>query len=207
MPAPITDKLKAQEEQQFTGSIRDLFKVRRHFINLLILIFAWIASSFNLYLVIYLLKYLKGDIFTNTMTTNAADIPIVLLGGVAYKFIGLRFSLFIAFLVASVGSLSLLLLSNEYPDITHVMLLLAKGGVKMTFNVVYLANSQIFPAIFAGTAFGICNIGAKLATIFSPYMAEVDPPTPMIVFSVLAIGAAVLSLFIRTAATTNVNTV
>ena len=83
------------------------------------------------------------------------------------------------------------------------MLLLAKGGVKMIFNFVYLVNSQIFPAIFSGTAFGICNIGAKLATIFSPYMAEVDPPTQMIVFSVLAIVAAVLSLFIRTAAKTN----
>jgi hypothetical protein len=77
-------------------------------------------------------------------------------------------------------------------------LLLAKGGVKMTFNIVYLANSQIFPAIFAGTAFGICNIGAKLATIFSPYMAEVDPPTPMIVFTILAVIAAVLSLFVKT---------
>ena len=90
IPGPITDKLKAHEEEQFTGSIRDLFKVRRHLINMLILIFAWKATSFNLYLVTYLLKYLKGDIFMNTKTTNAADIPIFLLGGVAYKFICLR---------------------------------------------------------------------------------------------------------------------
>ena len=58
MPYPITEKLKAQEEQQFTGSIKDLIKVRRHFINLVILIFAWIASSFNIYLVTFLLKHL-----------------------------------------------------------------------------------------------------------------------------------------------------
>jgi len=165
---------------------------------LLILIFAWIASSFNIYLVTYLLKYLDGDIFTNTMTTNAADIPIVVLGGVAYKFLGLRFSLFIAFVVAAAGSISLLLFSKAHPSVTPIMLLLAKGGVKMTFNIVYLANSQIFPAIFAGTAFGICNIGAKLATIFSPYMAEVEPPLPMIIFTVLAIMAAGLSVFIKT---------
>jgi hypothetical protein len=56
--APKEEKAKAKEEQQFTGSLKDLIKVRRHFINLLILIFAWIASSFNIYLVAYLLKYL-----------------------------------------------------------------------------------------------------------------------------------------------------
>ncbi len=67
----------------------------------------------------------------------------------------------------------------------------------MTFNICYFANSQIFPAIFAGTAFGICNLGAKIATIFSPYMAEVDPPLPMIIFTILAISAAFLSLIIR----------
>ena len=60
----------------------------------------------------YLLKYLKGDIFTNTMTTNSADIPIVLAGGLAYKFMGARLSLFIAFIASTIGSVSLLLFSN-----------------------------------------------------------------------------------------------
>lgn len=151
-----------------------------------------------------LLKYLDGDVFTNTLTTNSADIPIVLLGGIAYRFMGLSLSLFIAFVGAAVGSINLLLFSAAHPGLVPIMLLLAKGGVKMTFAIVYLANSQIFPAIFAGTAFGICNIGAKLATIFSPYMAEVDPPIPMIAFTIFALVAAFLSLFIRTS-TSSVN--
>jgi hypothetical protein len=80
------------------------------------------------------------------------------------------------------------------------MVLFAKGGVKTTFNVCFFANAQIFPAIFAGTAFGICNLVAKIATIFSPYMAEVNPPIPMIIFSALATVAGLLALFIRTEA-------
>jgi hypothetical protein len=162
------------------------------------LVFEWIASSFNIYLCTYILKYLPGDVFVNTMTTNAADIPITILGGVAYKFMGLKYSLFGAFIVATCGSVAMLLFSVKHPGAVPAMILMAKGGVKMTFNIVYLANAQIFPAIFAGTAFGICNIGAKLATIFSPYMAEVDPPVPMIVFTILASTASILALFIRT---------
>ncbi len=175
-----------------------MIKVRRHFTNLLILVFGWIASSFNVYLCTYILKYLPGDVFVNTITTNGADIPIVVLGGIAYKYMGLKFSLFSAFIVATCGSIAMLIFSVQHPGAVPYMILLAKGGVKMTFNIVYLANAQIFPAIFAGTAFGICNIGAKLATIFAPYMAEVDPPVPMIVFTILASIAAFLALFIRT---------
>jgi hypothetical protein len=76
------------------------------------------------------------------------------------------------------------------------MVSLGKGGVKITFDICYLANSTIFPAIFAGTAFGLCNIGAKVATILSPMLAEIDPPAPMICFSVIALIAAFISLFI-----------
>jgi hypothetical protein len=79
------------------------------------------------------------------------------------------------------------------------MITFAKGGVKVTFDVCYLGNTFLFPSIFAGTAFGFCNAGAKFSTIFSPMLAEVNPPTPMIVLSVLTSSAAVLSLFVKTA--------
>ena len=79
-----SDRQPAQEEQQLTGSIRDLIKIKRHFYNVLILIYLWIASSFNIYLAQYIIKYLPGDFFVNATTTNSADLPIIILGGVAY---------------------------------------------------------------------------------------------------------------------------
>lgn len=88
-----------------------MVKVRRHFINLLILVFLWIASSFNQYLTVYYLKYLPGDFFVNTITTNAADIPFVLLCGVAYRYMGAKYSLFSAFIAATVGSVGMILFS------------------------------------------------------------------------------------------------
>jgi hypothetical protein len=69
--------------------------------------------------------------------------------------------------------------------------------VTATFNLCYLANAQIFPAIFAGTTFGICNIGAKLITILAPLIAELDPPIPMILFCSTAFLACILSLLIK----------
>jgi hypothetical protein len=78
------------------------------------------------------------------------------------------------------------------------MVALAKGGVQATFDICYLANSFLFPAIFAGTAFGICNIAAKISTILAPILAEFTPPLPMIIFTILTSMGAILPIFIKT---------
>ncbi len=76
------------------------------------------------------------------------------------------------------------------------MISLARGGVKVAFDVCYLANSLLFPTIFAGTVYGFCNFGAKSATVLAPLIAEVEPPKPMIIFTSICIAAALLSFFI-----------
>ena len=85
---------------------------------------------------------------------------------------------------------------SGYTNVIPVFILLARLGVSATFSICYLANATIFPTIFAGTAFGICNIFAKMATIISPMLAEVDAPIPMIVFSVVSGLACGLSFLI-----------
>ena len=181
-----------------TGSLKDLIKIKRHFNNLLIFIYMWIASSFNIYLVTYAMKYIPGNIYHNSLVSAVTDLPLAIIGGIVYHKLGARFTLTAAFILAIVGSVSILIAGNSHPDLVPIMLSFARGGVKVTFDVCYLANSTIFPAIFAGTAFGICNIGAKVATILSPMLAEVEAPTPMIVFTATATVAIVLSQFIRT---------
>jgi hypothetical protein len=77
------------------------------------------------------------------------------------------------------------------------MILLAKFGVSSSFNMCYLGNATIFPTLFAGTAYGICNTFGKLATIVAPSLAEVKMPTPMIVFVIITSLAAGLALIIK----------
>jgi hypothetical protein len=94
-----TQKLVIKEEQQLNGSLKDLVKIRRHFINLLILVYIWIASSFNMYLLTYNLKYIQGDFFRNNIVSASTDIPVCILGGVLYHKLGIKLTLFIAFCI------------------------------------------------------------------------------------------------------------
>lgn len=144
------------------------------------------------------MKYIPGNIFKNSMMSAITDLPMAVIGGYVYHRLGVRVALTGAFLVAMTGGILIIIFSEANEDLVPYMISLGRGGVKISFDVCYLANSTIFPAIFAGTAFGLCNIGAKVATILSPMLAEVEPPTPMIVFSIIALLASVISLFIRT---------
>jgi len=114
-----------------------------------------------------------------------------------YKRIGMKLTLIIWFSLSLVGGLCLMIFGDSNKNLIPVFVLFSKAGVTATFNLSYLANSQIFPAIFAGTAFGICNIGAKFTTILAPLMAEVKPPVPMILFCLSAAVAGSLSFFIK----------
>jgi hypothetical protein len=40
-----------REEMEMKGSLKDLIKVKRHFLNLLLMIYVWSASSFGQYLI------------------------------------------------------------------------------------------------------------------------------------------------------------
>ena len=77
-----------------------------------------------------------------------------------------------------------------------LFILIAKSGVTGTYNICYLANAQLFPAVFAGTAFGICNIGGKMATVLAPIVAELGHPVPMLTFASMSAMAATFSWFI-----------
>lgn len=158
--------------------------------------FMWVASSFSYYLISFQLKYISGDFFVNTAVSSLTEAPAYLLGGLLYSRIGIKGVFVGSYIISVIGGI-LLLLFQKYTSIVPVMILFAKFGVSSTFNMCYLGNALIFPTLFAGTAYGICNTFGKLATIISPQLAEVKMPTPIIVFLIVTSAGAVLALLIR----------
>ena len=169
--------------------------MRRHAINLLLMTFIWIASAFNYFLINFRMKYIKGNIFVNTTVASASEIVAYILGGICYQKIGIRFTLIGAFAISCCGAISLTIWANQ-DDYIPLMILATRFGVSATISICYLANAQLFPAIFAGTAIGICNIFAKMSTIIAPMLAEVNGPAPMIVFAIITGIASLISWFL-----------
>lgn len=77
-----------------------------------------------------------------------------------------------------------------------VLVALARVGVQGTFTSVWITHPKMFPTLFAVTSIGISNIFSRSVVILAPMVAEIGYPTPMVIFTVINLIAAVSSLFL-----------
>ena len=119
-----------------------------------------------------------------------------MVSGVSYSRLGLRKSFVLSFSISVCGSFAILCLT-DVPDLMPIFVMCAKFGIASAFNLVYVSNADVFPTLFSVTAMGICNFGARIATIMAPEIAEAEAPLPMMVFCALSATAIVVTTFVR----------
>jgi MFS-type transporter involved in bile tolerance (Atg22 family) len=164
---------------------------------LIILIFLWVATAFNYYLINFQLKYIDGDIYANSIVSSVSEVIAYLVCGALYEKIGAKVSFIGSFIIAIIGSIFLIIFDDEkYKAFVPIMVLGSKFGISSSFNAVYLANS-IFPPIYATTTFGLCNFFARFASIVAPIIPEVfEKPFPMVIFCIVSSAACVVDFFL-----------
>ena len=164
-------------------------------VNLILMCVLWSASTFNYYLLTFFLKYIPGNIYTNTAISNASELVAYAASGYLMNLMGIKISYFTGFSVATAGGLLLIFFFSAI-DYVPFFVLLAKFGVSFAFNISYLGTPQLFPVALCGTAFGICNIFARFSAVLSGPVAEFSDPLPMVIFTFLTVIPGVLSLFL-----------
>ena len=143
------------------------------------------------------MKYLPGNIYSNNIVCAISDVFISIICGVLAKTIGLSKSYLIMSAVSFTGGLCLILKSDPSSIGVLFMILLAKGGMTGAYALVYIGTAQMFPAIFAGAAFGFCTTFAKFFSILSPMTAEATPPIPLYIFISLSAIIFISALFLK----------
>ncbi len=81
---PPSKDLEEEAKIKVDGSIKNLIKDRTMFINLIVLIFLWVASSFDYYLINFQLKYIDGDIYVNTIVSSVSEVTAYMVSGALY---------------------------------------------------------------------------------------------------------------------------
>mmetsp|Transcript_6148 Transcript_6148/g.9878 ORF Transcript_6148/g.9878 Transcript_6148/m.9878 type:complete len:156 (+) Transcript_6148:1800-2267(+) len=102
----------------------------------------------------------------------------------------------LSFLLSTVGGLTLIFIGkNELLIMTFM--LLTRFGINICFTLCYIINAEYFPSIVCSGIFGICNIFSRISTVFSPLIAEIHPPVPMIIFILVCSLSTVSSMFLK----------
>jgi len=155
----------------------------------------WLHGSFNFYLITFYLKYFPGNIFVNAMCFAFADLIAYSCSGIVLKFFYIRQGMFFSYSLSLVaGILYLLNYNTTIPWLIPVLVVFARIGGSMSFNIGYVSVSRLFPTKFVTSVFGIVNFFAHLITVGSPIVAELPEPIPFVVFCVNASFAIVFGL-------------
>ena len=119
MMSPSPSRLGAQDqnstvvEEKIDASIKTLIKDRSMLINVVCLLFLWIASTFDYYLINFQLKYIDGDIYTNTIVSSVSEVTAYLVSGAVYDKIGARVTFIGSYIIGIIGSLFYILFSES----------------------------------------------------------------------------------------------
>ena len=97
------------KDKQLDGSLKDLVRIRKHLINLILMIWMWVASSFSFYLISFQIKYIKGDVFVNTIVSASTEILGFLVSGLIYQSLGgIRNTFALSYIIAIIGGILLM---------------------------------------------------------------------------------------------------
>ena len=157
--------------------------------NLAMMIMVWVSSSFTFYLLNFLVKYMPGDIYFNSVVSGLSCCAM-LLEGTLQNVLGVRGGMLVSFVATVVSTIWLCFFSQgtDHVLLYALVLLLAKSGASLTFGFAYAIHIELFPSNFVVSTYGICNFFCRGLTIFAPFVAEVSNPwVPMIFLNISSI--------------------
>lgn len=140
-------------------------------VNLVVMCYMWAMASIIYYLMSYYVIYLPGNTYTNTYASGVAEVFAIFFGGFIIKVCDAKWAFVISNCIALCGGLCILILGTALPGWMAVFVVIAKFGISSTYMLVYAVTIDVFPTLFAATAFGICNLIASFGTVITPYLA------------------------------------
>ena len=76
--------------------------------NLVGMISVWVSASFCYYLINFLTKYLPGNMYLNNVAQSSSELISYFTAGIFFNKIGLRPTLWLSYVIALAGMISLL---------------------------------------------------------------------------------------------------
>ena len=132
----ISEKASTLKSEQATG----FCKSKAMLLNLILMTVFWTTSSLNYFIITFYLKYIPGNIYTNTSLACIAEIvAYIVIGFIMDKF-GVKLSFIISYILAAVGGIFLVIFYNADGYLIGVFVLFAKFGISVAYQCCYLAT-------------------------------------------------------------------
>ena len=193
----VAEKTEADSTHAIEGTnLKELINNKRLKSNLCFSAVIWCALIVTYYIVAFYLKYVPGNLFTNSLTMAFSDICSYLISGYVLKRFGLIKSVIISLNTAALGSILYLFFFHKVFFIP-LFIVLCRIGNSMLLNIMYVTNSTLFPTQFQSSSFGILNFISHVAAVTAPIIAELSDPFPFFFYLINCVIAMISSIFLR----------
>lgn len=176
----VQNKSLINNEEGQKHSVRYYLRQPEILRNVILMSFSWLASSFNYYMVVFLLKYFPGNVYVNSAVSSLSECAACVLAGFIYAKFGVKKAFISQYALSVIGGLGIVIYeisvgfysgdSTASADgwLFPTLVLFAKFGISSAFTLNYICMTDLFPVLFASAAFGFCNFLARVFTILAP---------------------------------------
>ncbi|XP_072393158.1 organic cation transporter protein-like [Diabrotica undecimpunctata] len=195
------EKLTLSEEEKPTET-SDILKAMKSTtlnIRLVLCCFCWIVCTFQFYgLTLNSVTLVAGNSYLDFMLTALVEIPGYAACRYLLVWFGRKKSLFGAYFLTGVACGSFLLVPEDSHAGSLTVYLLGKFGATISFTLIYVHTSEMFPTKMRHTFMAICSTLGRIGSMVAPQtpiLAQLWNPLPFITFTVVSWIAAIFSLF------------
>ena len=152
--------------------------------NLFIFICAWTVTTFNNFLLSFLVNTYEL-VYASALSLSASEIISFLYGSALWFIFGLKRALFICYGLAALGGVLLMVygIHDQSSPLFPILILFTKLGLGCSIQVLFCAHTTFFPEKYAAQSYSLCNIFSRVISVAAPMLAQSSGPLPLIVLA------------------------
>lgn len=191
-------------KEERLGDLRDLFSSFKMAHKTLGIWYMWFAVSFTNWSIAFITPFVGGSVYINLLISSISGLPAYPICAVLTMRFSRRKLLLVSFLLAALGAIGALLLSDKAKHDTGYLagkifmtMALAKFSSVSAFTLVYIYAAELFPTTLRNVAMGTSTAWARVsgfASAYAPLLFEVHRFLPFGIMAGLALGAAMLCM-------------
>uniref|UniRef100_A0A146LKW8 Organic cation transporter-like protein n=1 Tax=Lygus hesperus TaxID=30085 RepID=A0A146LKW8_LYGHE len=177
--------------------LRSVLRSKIMLFRIFICSFCWATNAFVYYGLALNSVAINGDKYVNFILAALSEIPAYVLSALVLGRLGRRVTQSGSLAVSGLALLTFCFIPKGMKTLTLLLYLLGKSSITMSFTVLYVLASEMFPTNARHSLMGTCSMIARVGSMTAPLMPLLQAyVNPVLVYASTALTAAVMVLFL-----------
>lgn len=137
------------------------------------------VSNFGYYMMNFYVGQIPGGIIKNTLSSQFAELSSVILSGFLLQNCGFKKAFLFNYSMSLMGMVLMFIFWEDTESLIYCIFM-GKFGFSAAFNLVFIGFVKLLPNMYNTTAFGKSIMCACAVTTFSPVVATLAYPAPIL---------------------------